>query len=76
MADGREAVEAAARNSYDAIIVDMHMPELNGVEVAQAIRANCLNGRTRMVLASASAEPSALPDELFNDFVEKPVNLR
>jgi DNA-binding NarL/FixJ family response regulator len=38
--NGREAVELVARLNPDLSIVDMTMPELNGLETTQAIRAS------------------------------------
>jgi two-component system sensor histidine kinase/response regulator len=37
--DGSAAVLAAAAHSYDAILMDCHMPEMNGYEATAAIRA-------------------------------------
>jgi len=36
--DGKEALEKAANNSYDVILLDVMLPELNGFEVCQMIR--------------------------------------
>jgi CheY-like chemotaxis protein len=39
-ANGQQAVEAARKNRYDAILMDCHMPEMDGFEATKAIRAN------------------------------------
>jgi CheY-like chemotaxis protein len=37
--DGRQAVEMAARDSYRLILMDLQLPEMNGLDAARAIRA-------------------------------------
>ncbi|NQW11846.1 MAG: response regulator, partial [Alphaproteobacteria bacterium] len=39
VANGREAVDAMGRARFDAILMDYHMPEMDGVAAARAIRA-------------------------------------
>jgi two-component system, NarL family, response regulator NreC len=57
--DGREAVELMERLQPDIAILDLMMPELNGMEVAR--RALRLSPRTRVVILSMySDEPHVL----------------
>jgi len=36
--DGREAIEAWSKGDFDLILMDMHMPELDGLEATRVIR--------------------------------------
>ena len=53
--DGEAAVAMASRNRYDLILMDMQMPRMNGLEAAQAIRADALNRDTPILATTANA---------------------
>ena len=77
--DGLEAVDAARLKRYDAILMDVHMPGLDGLAATRAIRA--LDGpvsRTPIIAMSADV----LPEQVARmqaagmvDSVEKPISL-
>jgi|GEM_PF-1278079 len=78
-ANGRIAVEKAAENDYSAILMDLHMPELNGVEATEIIRKQekeTSKRRTPILALTADANREGI-DACFeagmDDFISKPV---
>jgi CheY-like chemotaxis protein len=55
---GEEAVEAATTHSYAAVLMDVRMPGLNGVEAFRVIRE--AQPQTPVILMTAYAEPDLL----------------
>ncbi|WP_185173838.1 DNA-binding response regulator [Rothia nasimurium] len=56
--DGKEAVEVIERLRPDIAVLDLEMPKLDGLEVADAIRATSKS--TRVVLLTRYARPAVL----------------
>ncbi|MDP2809509.1 MAG: response regulator, partial [Rhodocyclaceae bacterium] len=79
-ADGREAVTKARDNDYDLILMDVQMPEMDGLEATQAIRAmGALPGRKTIPILAMTAnafdeDRRACIDAGMDDFVAKPVD--
>jgi DNA-binding NarL/FixJ family response regulator len=61
-ANGREAVERAAQHAPDVAILDMAMPELNGLEATRGIRRHSPN--TEILLFTVVESRSLLRDVL------------
>lgn len=81
-ANGRAALEMfeSANGEYDAIIMDVQMPVMNGYEAARAIRrSGCGNAKTVPIIAltaDASEESArAAADSGMNGCLAKPVNI-
>jgi signal transduction histidine kinase/CheY-like chemotaxis protein/HPt (histidine-containing phosphotransfer) domain-containing protein len=77
VADGQEAVHAATSFLYDAICMDIRMPEMDGLAATRAIRALGGHLTTIPIIAlTANAFPedvAACYDAGMTDFVAKPV---
>jgi PAS domain S-box-containing protein len=76
--NGAAAVQAVASRSYDAVLMDCQMPELNGYEATAAIRALKSSGRMTPIIAmTAGARPEDRDRclaEGMDAYVSKPVS--
>lgn len=76
---GREAVAAVAQQPYDAVLMDVLMPEMDGLAAAEAICRRWPRGnRPRLIALTAMAGPGDQERCLragFDDYMSKPVHL-
>jgi len=75
--DGRQALTLAQQNTYALILMDMQMPNLNGIDATQAIRADSLNAATPILAMTANAfdeDRQRCLDAGMNDHIAKPVD--
>ena len=60
--DGRSGLAAVRSKSFAVVIVDIFMPEMDGLETIKALRANDSN--LRIIAISGALGPSGTPDFL------------
>lgn len=75
-ANGREAVELVQANRFDAILMDCHMPVMDGYEATMHLRRNGEDLPIIAMTANVSEEDRQKAREAgMDDYVAKPVNL-
>ncbi len=68
-------VEKLKKNSYDALLLDIQMPEMNGFEVLKWIQDENVSIKVIMISAHSSLENAVKATKLGAfDFVEKPID--
>jgi signal transduction histidine kinase/CheY-like chemotaxis protein len=74
--DGLEVLAALEAKTYDAILMDVHMPKMDGLEATKAIRAQEKYSKLPIIAVSAGIsvkEKFTCLQSGMNDFVEKPI---
>lgn len=75
-ANGLEALESVQRQSYDLVLLDIQMPEMDGIEAAQAMRKKLNDKCPVLVALTANAFLGAREEYLgqgFDDYLSKPI---
>ena len=76
--NGLEAVQAVQEQSPDLVILDIRMPNMNGMELLKLMHENPATAGTHVIVASAHLSPELKKEveEMGVDIVlEKPVHL-
>ncbi len=80
VANGKEAVEAVKAHRYDAVIMDINMPGMNGIEATEQIRAwEKKSGQHRTMIIAMTAYAMKGDREKFlitgmDDYISKPID--
>ncbi len=76
--NGRDGMNAAHKQKPDLILMDLSMPEMDGLEAARRIRKDPLTASTPMIAVTAHALPGDRQRALdagCSDYVTKPIDL-
>jgi len=77
--NGKQALELVGSGSFDLVLLDIMMPEMDGIEVLKAIRETRSMIELPVVMVSAKTESHEIVTALklgANDYVVKPVNFQ
>ena len=75
--DGKEALDLLRRDGYRLIVSDWEMPNMNGLELCEAIRSEDFDGYVYFILLTTHGRPQDIIDGLSagaDDYVTKPFN--
>jgi signal transduction histidine kinase len=74
---GKAALEAIEREAFDVVLLDVMMPDMNGLEVLKRIRANHSQAELPVIMVTGKAESQDMVEALTagaNDYITKPVD--
>ncbi|MEI6145962.1 MAG: CHASE domain-containing protein [Methylococcales bacterium] len=76
--NGSEALRALEQDDFDVVLMDLHMPIMNGYEASTEIRKNPRYAQLAVIALSASVTEEDRQRSLaagMNDFISKPINV-
>jgi len=76
--DGKEALDLLTKNTYDAVVLDVNMPNMGGLELLKELRNRKLSVRVMMASTDTKEGARTTMDALelgALDFVHKPSNV-
>lgn len=75
--DGMDAIEKLSENKVDLIIVDLNMPNMDGLEFVKTVRGNFYTMDTPVIMLTTTKDETIRKKALsagVNVFLNKPVN--
>jgi CheY-like chemotaxis protein len=79
--NGQEVIKAIANKSYDLILMDIQMPEMDGIEATQYIRNQELESQMSPIAIVAITANATHDDQYvcrkagMNDYISKPIQI-
>jgi CheY-like chemotaxis protein len=78
--NGRQAVDAVRTTAFDAVLLDLEMPVMGGLEAASAIRGLGSDAATLPLLALTAHSPGEFEHDAkrhgFDGYISKPISPR
>jgi putative two-component system response regulator len=75
VASGVEALAHASAQAFDLVLLDVHLPDLNGYEVCRRLREQTISPHLKVLIVSGAGDHNALAESLrrgADDYVVKP----
>lgn len=77
--NGKDAIRKLSKNKYDVVLLDIHMPEVSGLDVARFIRKDLKNDFIKIIAVTAAIikkdillyQEAGIDDYLMKPFKEK-----
>lgn len=73
--DGESALTFMAENTPNVVILDLHLPDIDGLEILYKIRADEKLSKTKVIVASADAQMVQLAESQADLILIKPVSV-
>jgi len=77
VSDGQEALQKCDNNRFDVLVLDLHMPKLDGLQLSKSLRGGTgVNARTPIVILTADVfqQKSAIMEVGVNAICYKPID--
>lgn len=78
VSDGETAIAMVEKNQYDVVLMDLHLPGIDGFETTARIRKSQNENRNIPILALTSSAEYEVREKMFesgvNDYIGKPFN--
>jgi response regulator RpfG family c-di-GMP phosphodiesterase/tRNA A-37 threonylcarbamoyl transferase component Bud32 len=77
-ADGQSALAALARMRYDLVLLDLNLPDMDGLQICRLLRERPENSNCKIIIVSGRGNHETLARSLpegADDFIPKPVGV-